>query len=186
MKTNFGKYVFILIVIITLVGCSTSKLTSEEKEAQKEEETSRNELKFSEAKQAIYDRNFVMEADKLITRKGQLIYVSYYTNFVSLIGDRATVQFAVSNFRSGQNGLGGLTVEGIASGITTEVNKKGNIMFSMNVTGNGISSRINIELYEGSDEARVQIIPNFSSNTMTLSGRIVPAENSEVYKGKVK
>ena len=54
----------------------------------------------------------------------------------------------------------------------------------MNVMGTGISARVDITLYKGSNEASVTITPNFNSNRMTLSGQIVPIEKSKVFKGR--
>lgn len=42
--------------------------------------------------------------------------------------------------------------------------------------GTGISARVDITLYEGSNKATVSITPNFNSNRMTLNGVIVPIE----------
>lgn len=50
--------------------------------------------------------------------------------------------------------------------------------------GTGISARVDITLYEGSNKATVSITPNFNSNRMTLNGVIVPIEKSSVFKGR--
>lgn len=53
----------------------------------------------------------------------------------------------------------------------------------MNVTGVGISARVDIMLYKGSNEATVDISPNFNSNRITLKGVILPIAKSSVFKG---
>ena len=50
--------------------------------------------------------------------------------------------------------------------------------------GTGISARVDITLYEGSNKATVSITPNFNSNRMPLNGVIVPIEKSSVFKGR--
>ena len=63
-----------------------------------------------------------------------------------------------------------------------EKDKRGNLLLTMNVMGTGISARVDITLYKGSNEASVTITPNFNSNRMTLSGQIVPIEKSKYLK----
>ena len=55
------------------------------------------------------------------------------TNFVSMDGNRATIQLAFNGTYAGPNGIGGITVEGNASNVEMKTDKKGNITFSMMV-----------------------------------------------------
>ena len=104
------------------------------------------------------------------------------TNFVSLSDNRAIVQVAPFN-GGGLNGVGGITVEGSASNVKVQTDKKGNTTLSMNVIGTGISATVNIFLFKGSNYASVVISPNYNSNRITLRGRLVPKEYSTVFKG---
>ena len=83
----------------------------------------------------------------------------------------------------GLNGVGGITVEGSASNVKVQTDKKGNTTLSMNVMGTGISATVNIFLFKGSNYASVVISPNYNSNRITLRGRLVPKEYSTVFKG---
>ena len=105
------------------------------------------------------------------------------TNFVSIDGDRAVVQTAFNIPVSGLNGLGGVTVEGSFSNYDLRKDKKGNLFLSLNVMGTGISARVDITLYNGSNQAIVNIVPNFHSNNITLKGIILPLDKSRVFKG---
>ena len=109
-------------------------------------------------------------------------FVSSNTNFVSLSDNRAIVQVAPFN-GGGLNGVGGITVEGSASNVKVQTDKKGNTTLSMNVMGTGISATVNIFLFKGSNYASVVISPNYNSNRITLRGRLVPKEYSTVFKG---
>lgn len=104
------------------------------------------------------------------------------SNFVSLSDNRAIVQVAPFN-GGGPNGVGGITVEGSASNVKVQTDKKGNTTLSMNVMGTGISATVNIFLFKGSNYASVVISPNYNSNRITLRGRLVPKEYSTVFKG---
>lgn len=54
----------------------------------------------------------------------------------------------------------------------------------MNVQGIGISARVDIMLIPGADRASVTVDPNYSSNRITMEGRVLPAVDSRVFKGR--
>ena len=155
-----------------------------EKEARKLEEKMRNEVLYREAEQALKDGAFVLEADRVIFKRGRSTFVSSNTNFVSLSDGRATVQVAFNGAYSGPNGLGGVTVDGTASNIKMDKDKKGNINYSMNVSGIGVSAQVSIQLTEGSNTAQVVVSPNFNSNRITLAGQLLPVQKSNIFKGR--
>lgn len=156
------------------------KLTRQER---KELQDSLDMAFFREAKKAIDNKDFVLEADKVIFKYGQMAYVTSNTNFVALKGDKAVVQIAFNIPVSGPNGLGGVTVQGTASDIKTTTDKKGNVSLSMNVMGVGISAQVNISMPYGTNEADVDILPNFNSDHLTLTGRLLPMEKANVFQG---
>ena len=51
-------------------------------------------LLFEEAKQAMNEKQFTLEADQVVFKYGQMAYVNSNTNFVSVNGDDAVVQVA--------------------------------------------------------------------------------------------
>ena len=118
----------------------------------------------------------------MLFKRGGTAFVSSNTNFVSLSDNRAIVQVAPFN-GGGPNGVGGITVEGSASNVKVQTDKKGNTTLSMNVMGTGISATVNIFLFKGSNYASVVISPNYNSNRITLRGRLVPQAYSTVFKG---
>ena len=156
-----------------------------ERALRKAEAARQDSIAYEIALQAIKDQNFVMEADKVTFKRGQTAYLSSLTNFISLHNGRATVQLAFTQaLRSGPNGMGGITVEGHPSGVELKTDKKGNPIFSMNVSGNGISAQITVSMFKGSNKAVVRVVPNFNSNVITLNGYVVPWDDSSVFKGR--
>lgn len=139
---------------------------------------------FDEAKQAIDNKTFVLEADQVVFKRGETAFVSSNTNFVAVKKDNAVVQVAFNIPVSGPNGIGGVTVTGGISNYKMSTNKRGDIQISMNVMGTAISAQVNMTLYNGSDNATVEVSPNFSSNRFTLNGRLVPMQKANVYKGQ--
>lgn len=99
-------------------------------------------------------------------------------------GERATVQLAFNTMRSGPNGIGGITVDGTISDPKISINKKGRVTCSFGVQGVGISAQISLTLDEGDNVASADVNPNFNSNRTTMSGVIVPLEESTVFKGR--
>ena len=110
-------------------------------------------------------------------------FVDNSTTFISVKGNRAVVQISPSNFSSGPNGLGGVTVDGMVSDYKVMTDNKGRIILSMNVMGIGINAQVEIYMYPGSNSAQATVYPNFNSNTVWLSGNIVPYENATVMEG---
>ena len=132
---------------------------------------------------AIRNKDFVLEADNVTFRNGNTVLVSSTTNFISVKGNRAVVQISPSNFASGPNGVGGVTVQGAISNYQIQTDKKGRVYLSMNVNGIGISAQIEMFITPGSNYAQATIYPNFNSNTVWVDGSVVPYENSNVFEG---
>lgn len=159
------------------------KKTRAERQAEKLAQEQLDSVNYVRAVQALEDLDFVLEADRLIFKRGTSAFVSPITNFVSLHNDEATVQVAPFNSISGPNGVGGVTVEGTASNIQIKTDKKGTSIFSMSVMGKGISATVVITLPKGSNNASVTVNPNFNSNRITLNGVIIPGKESKVFQG---
>lgn len=139
---------------------------------------------WDEAITAVKDTAFTLEADKVVFKYGQIAYVNSNTNFVSVNKDNAIVQVAFNVPFAGPNGIGGVTVQGSVSGYKIQTDKKGTTLVTMNVTGVGISAQIWITMYQGTNDANVEILPNFSSERLTLNGVILPLHKSTVYQGR--
>ena len=136
-----------------------------------------------QAMAAVRNQDFVLEADQVTFRNGMTTFVNSNTNFISVKGKRAVVQISPSNFASGPNGLGGVTVDGMITGQQTMTDKKGRVTYSFNVMGVGINAQVEIYLVPGTNNASATIYPNFNSNTVWLEGTVVPYENSDVIEG---
>ena len=162
----------VILTLVTLFTCvEYSQAQTTEKEMTRQEKKAAQEaldkMLFQEAKEAIDNQTFVLEADRVYFKYGTSAFVSSNTNFVGLDGDKAVVQVAFNVPFSGPNGLGGITVDGNASNYKVKTDKKGNI-----------------DIPYGSNNATVDILPNFNSSHMTLSGQILPLKKANVFKGR--
>jgi len=155
--------------------------------ARSEQDRKLNELADSlagiQAVAAVKNQDFVLEAQTVQFRNGATVFVNSTTNFISVKGNRAVVQISPSDFASGPNGVGGVTVDGMISGQEYRVGKRGNATYSFNVMGVGINAQIEIYLTPGTNQASATIYPNFNNNTVWIQGNIVPYENSNVIEG---
>ena len=145
----------VILTLVTLFTCvEYSQAQTTEKEMTRQEKKAAQEaldkMLFQEAKEAIDNQTFVLEADRVYFKYGTSAFVSSNTNFVGLDGDKAVVQVAFNVPFSGPNGLGGITVDGNASNYKVKTDKKGNIHVSMNVMGIGISAQVSIDIPYGS------------------------------------
>lgn len=140
-------------------------------------------LAYVQAKAALVNRDFVLEATSVTFNNGETSFVNSITNFISLKGNKAVVQISPSNYASGPNGVGGVTVEGTVSGVEIKTDKKGGTTLTMNVMGIGINAQVEVYMYPGSNGAMATVYPNFNSNTLWVQGTLVPYENSDVFKG---
>ncbi len=180
----------VLLMFAVAVGAQTERriyTKAEQEYAQRRQmekrlEAIQDSIRAVEAFTALEQLDFVLEANRLSFKRGETASVTSYTNFVSLSDDKAVIQIAPFN-GGGPNGVGGITLEGRASNIKLKTDKKGNVLFTMSVTGNGLSATVNISLPKNSYMATVMVNPNFHSNRVTLYGTLVPANKSDAFKG---
>jgi ATPase subunit of ABC transporter with duplicated ATPase domains len=132
---------------------------------------------------AMRNQDFVLQIDNVTFSNGNTVYVNSNINFLSVKGDRAVVQISPSNFAPGPNGLGGVTVDGIISGYQIMTDKKGRVNLTYNVSGIGLNAQIEVYIMPGSSSAQATVYPNFNSNTLWISGTVVPYENADVMEG---
>ncbi len=161
------------------------------KEARKAERAARkkiiaeqNQQLYEQALQALKNQSFVVEVDQLIFPRGMVEYVSSITNFVYINQGSAVIQVATSNFNPGPNGVGGVTVQGSPSNITMSTDKKGIVYYNFVDQGIAVSASVNIQMIPGSNRVTVTIYPNFNSNNLTMTGLLVPYEQSNIFQGQ--
>lgn len=155
--------------------------------ARSEQKRQLNELTDSiagvQAIAAAQNCDFVLEADQVTFKNGNTVFVNSNTTFIYVKGNRAVVQISPSNFAAGPNGVGGVTVDGTVTGMEKMVDKKGRVTLSFNIMGIGINAQVEVYLTPGTDQATATIYPNFNSNTVWMSGTVVPYENSDIFEG---
>ena len=137
-----------------------------ERQEKKALEAQQDSVSFMKAIDALKNGSFVLEADKV--NDGQGIIQTAFTNFV---------------YNWSPNGLGGVTVQGSVNGISMRQDKDGNIYYNYGINGIAVSATVSIVLTGGTNQASVTINPNFSGNTLTMNGYLVPYNESGVFQG---
>lgn len=184
MKRLWIMMTGLLLCIGSIQAQSQKEERAQIREQRRAEQEALDSLLYEQSQKALKAKEYVLEADRVIFKRGTTAYVSSNTNFIAVENDRATVQIAFNIPVSGPNGIGGITVEGLMSNYKQQTDKKGNTHISFNVMGTGISARIDINQAKGSDRATVNISPNFNSERLTLEGHILPLQQSSIYKGR--
>ena len=180
------KHITTLIALALTLGtlvplAAQTKMTAKEKRTQTRQE--RKEQLYQDAVRDLENNTFVLEADRLIFKRGRSASVSSVKNFISMANKKATVQVSFDTPRPLQNGLGGFTVEGNVSDIQMKKDKKGNIIYSFLVQGVSISAQVSLTLHQGSNNVSANISPSFHSNTLTMTGELVSQEKARVFEG---
>ena len=191
------KVLFLTTLLLLCFTATTFAQTSKEERAARraelrKERTARRALEaqqdsiaYFKAVEALKSGAFVLEADYVYFPNGITRYVSSTTNYVQVDNGEGIVQTAFTNFAytAGPNGLGGVTVQGNVSDLKMKEDKDGNYYYSYAIQGVAISATIFITLTGGTNQASVQISPNFNNNNMTMNGRLLPLDESEVFQG---
>lgn len=154
-------------------------------EAEKALEAQQDSIAFEKALVALKEGSFVLESDNIMFPTGIIRYVTSSTNYVEVLDGQGIVQTAFSNFsyNPGPNGLGGVTVQGNINEPEIKTDKHGNVFYNFSISGIAISATISITLTGGTNEASAYISPNFNNNNITMTGHIVPYEESVVFQG---
>ncbi|MCC8096394.1 MAG: DUF4251 domain-containing protein [Tannerellaceae bacterium] len=194
------KGLIIFSMVVVMAACSTTHqypntpegmaqqaendLRKMDKESKKAAQAAYDQALFNQAVAALESREFVLEADRVDFKKGRFAYVNSSTNFVSMHGNRATIQFAFNSPYAGPNGIGGLTVDGTASNVQMKTDSKRNVTFSMMVQGTGVSANVTLRMIKDTNRCTAIVTPNFNSNRTTFTGVLYPESESNVYKGR--
>ena len=169
----------VLLLLAVLLFSAGTMMAQQDKAAEKAAKKAEKE-----AKKAAEAAEQMALFERVEFKRGQFVYVTPSTNFVSMKGDRATIQLAFNTAAAGPNGIGGITVDGSASNIEMKTDKKGNVTFSMMVQGVAVSANVTIRMVKGTNKCTATVSPNFNSNRISFTGYLYPSDQSNVFKGR--
>ena len=184
------------LLLLCFTVTTQAQISKEDREARREAlrkeraeraaiEAQQDSVAYLKAVEAMKAGAFVFEADFVGFPNGLTRYVTSSTNYLEVNEGNGVLQTAFSNFspNPGPNGLGGVTVEGSIGIPKLNVDKEGNVYYNFNIQGIAISATVFVTLTAGTNQATASISPNFNNNNMTMTGRIVPYDESYVIQG---
>ncbi len=131
---------------------------------------------------ALKNQSFVLEANTIEYPNGRVDNTTSTDNFVLMDGKTGLVQLTNITSRPGQNYAGGVTIGGDVTGVKSKANKKGNIVYQYDIQGDGVSAHVTISLPHNSNYASAYIDATFNSMQVTLRGKLLIGEQSDVFK----
>jgi len=153
------------------------------KEEQKKDKEAIKVQQFNETKALLDSRKFVLEADYLIDKSGKRISADQSLNFIMIDSTQAMLQNG-KTAGQGANGVGGVSLSGNINSWKVETNeKKKTLNLQMNVlTDNGfLTVFMNISI---GHNTQASVNGNQWLEMYRYEGRLVPLEESGVYKGR--
>ena len=191
MKTKRIKLLIVCLILITgVTGAYNSVYAQSKREAKKaikEAEKAMLTANFYAQDTILNLREFVLEADYLQGRRGDIVSVRSDINFIKVQGERGTLQTGSTNngfSRSlNDNGIGGVTTEGNISNYRVKRNTKS---LTHNVTFILISSlgTFNINMNVMADNTASATITSTRSTYLTWRGTLVALFNTSVFRGQ--
>lgn len=182
MKTSFITLALCLISISSLSqGLSKKEQKKLYKEHRKEQKAEELAVKSQLVTIMLHQRRFVLEADQLRDKRGNMARVSSMINFIAADSLRGVIQVG-SNYYVGLNGVGGITVEGPISNYELKYNeKKGtyNVQYNLQTT----SGTYDVRMFVSPEGRADATITSSWPGRLTYLGYLVPPSRSRVYEG---
>lgn len=174
----------IIILILAFLSNVILAQTGDKNPAatRKEKRNAEIEEQFQLNKSMLENRDFVLEADRLLDKRGNTFIVNSTINFVAVDSATAVIQIG-SNYRLGPNGVGGVTAKGKITNWKLTENKK---QKSFNLTINVMTT---IGIYDlsfmiGPLNSATATLTGLRAGQLTFEGRLIPYTESSVYEGQ--
>jgi len=179
---------YILIILIGLMafqvsaqeGKSRKELRAERK---KQEIAVRDSMRIVQEKWA-KDKTFVLEAQQVYNKIGDMFQLTPSTNFVYVNGDQAIIQLSFNSL-VGWNGVGGITIKGsITKYEYDDSNKNKPIYIRMTIQGSEGFQDITMWISSGG-QGEAQIV-DMRGNRLKFTGNIVSLEDTRIFVGSTR
>ena len=172
-------FVFVFGMVPYSLKAQDVKLSRQEKRALEQAQMNAN---FNAIDTLLQRKTFVIEADYLENKYGAQVPVTSVLNFIMLDSTKAILQTG-SNYRTGYNGVGGVTAEGKIQQYKVVKDPKNlsyTVRFSV-MTNVGI---FDVFITISSDTTARATITGLSRGQLTWDGYFQNLYNSDVYKGQ--
>jgi len=173
-----------LFFLTGILGNSSYSQSQDNKPSKQEKKEAKKEMmtaNFYSIDTLLVSRGFVLEAEYLQNKIGEMTSVSSTLNFVKVEGEKGVLQTG-SDLIAGYNGVGGVTTEGNISAYKIHRNMKSlnhRVTFNL-VTNLGI---FNIDMSINADDSAYATITSTTSGKLTWRGYLASLYNTRIYKG---
>ena len=181
------RFIGIMLAVLIALPVFTQELSKKErkqleKELKKEQQAEEAAQMASVVEAMVFYQRFVLEANTLRDKRGNSVQVSSDINFIGADSLTGVIQVG-SNIYIGQNGVGGITLDGsIADYKYTRHEKSGSYSVSYYLRTPLGSYDVRLTVYpDGRANADVQ--SSSWGDRLHYSGNLVPPGISRVFKG---
>jgi len=173
--------IFISALMIMNLQAQEAKTKQERRAEKKAKDIARRDSLRVVQEMWVQNKTYVLEAQQVYNKMGEMFQLSPSTNFVYVDGDEAIVQLSFNGL-SGWNGVGGITIKGKISKYSYESdNKNKPIFIRMTIQGNSGFHDISMWISNsGSGEAS---IVDIKGNRIKFTGETVALNRSAIYIG---
>ena len=182
----------VILLLLSLISINSFSQTSsgveltkkEKKALKKAEQAKQDSLNAIAFKATLESKQWVLEAYQVSFNNGRSFNVTPTLNFVAIEGEEAYIQIG-SMSAYGYNGVGGVTVKGRIAKYTDKVtNKYGSRFITIVVNSPNGTFDIRINVNSSGEMATATVQGATTGGELKYSGKIVPLNESTVYKGR--
>jgi hypothetical protein len=185
MKVN----ILVLAALLIAVPVSSQELSKKEqkkleKELRKEQQAKEAELQSALVRLMVENQRFVLEANRLRDKRGNMVNVSSNINFVAVDSLSGVLQIG-NNAYVGLNGVGGITEEGQVAGYQYTLNEKNgtyNVRYNLRSPGGNYDVQMVVYSNGRADATVTSTWPG----RLNYSGFLVAPGASRVWKGTTR
>ena len=169
----------VVFLLISLVGLSQEYQPT--RQERKELKRAAYLSNFYSQDTLIVLRKYVLEANYLQNKIGDLLPVSSTINFIKVDGEKAVLQTG-TDFGAGSNGVGGATAEGNISNYSVHRNMK-SLSHHISFTIMSSIGTYNIDMNVLADNTATATIRGNTSAMLTWRGNLAAIYNARIFKG---
>lgn len=177
------KIISILIILSFCfqLNAQETKSRKEIKAERKAQEKAEQEAHRVVQEQWVQDTAFVLEAQRVSNKTGEVFQLNSTINFVYVNKNKATIQLGFNQL-VGWNGVGGITISGKITKYEIDIEKKDKPIFiRMSIQGSAGMQDLSIWISSnGNGEAT---IVDMRGNRIRFSGDIVSVADARTFKG---
>ncbi|AZQ60961.1 DUF4251 domain-containing protein [Flammeovirga pectinis] len=152
------------------------------KQLAKQQAKAEEVARFEMSKQAMKDQKFVLQANQVYDRYGNVAQVTNSINFIKLNGDVCVVQLGFEGI-VGYNGVGGITLDGKITDLQIKENEQGGVNMSFNVQGSMMQAAVRINLNGADNWADASVRSQTENIEVKFRGNLLPTDLSSVFQG---